>query len=240
MFGDSVDRYMTQFFCEEFDSKMYLPIQDKSGRQAKGICEVPAFNLTLVYLHSVGSFTYRPDWWWIENFKNVAWEERWNIFWKPHEAPMQGPSGRPDLILWQNGLWDQHAFWEGGAAMHNERGKPMTLKNRQMAWEEVRFLTARIKKIAKRLNDEFGEDVPIMFRALKVHRESGMDDAIMMEMAASYFANALGHPEVCTWLIQQPIESIITIFDCFYRHILGFPLTAKSSILSVICIFSFP
>ncbi|SCN74499.1 uncharacterized protein FFB20_08283 [Fusarium fujikuroi] len=182
MFGDSVDRYMTQFFCEEFDSKMYLPIQDKSGRQAKGICEVPAFNLTLVYLHSVGSFTYRPDWWWIENLKNVAWEERWNIFWKPHEAPIQGPSGRPDLILWQNGLWDQRAFWEGGAAMHNEGDKPMTLKNRQMAWEEVRFVTARIKKIAKRLNDEFGEDAPIMFRALTVHRESGMGDAIMMEM----------------------------------------------------------
>ncbi|KAF4968195.1 hypothetical protein FSARC_4385 [Fusarium sarcochroum] len=182
MFGDSVDRYMTTFFCEEFGSEIQFPIEDISGRQAKAICDVPGLNFTMVYFHSVGSFTYRPDWWWIEKLKNVPWEERWDKFWKPHEAPIQGPNGRPDLILWQNGLWDQRAFWEGGAAMHNEGERPMTLKHRQMAWEEVRFVTARIKKIAQRLNDEFGADAPIMFRALTVHKETGMGDAIMMEM----------------------------------------------------------
>ncbi|CAF3476605.1 unnamed protein product [Fusarium graminearum] len=182
MFGDSVDRYMTQFFCEEFGGKINLPIQDITARQAKGLCEVPAFNLTLIYYHSAGSFTYRPDWWWIENMKDVAWEERWDKFWKPHETPINGPAGRPDLILWQNGLWDQKAFQLSGKAMHNEGEKPMTLNDRKMVWEEVRFVTARIKKIAQRLNDEFGKDVPIMFRGLTVHKESGMQDAIMMEM----------------------------------------------------------
>ncbi|KAM0552637.1 hypothetical protein ACHAPJ_007734 [Fusarium lateritium] len=182
MFGDSVDRYMTQFFCEEFGSEIQFPIEDISGKQAKATCSVPALNFTMVYLHSVGSFTYRPNWWWIDKLKDVPWEERWDKFWKPHEAPIQGPNGRPDLILWQNGLWDQRAFWEGGAAMHNEGETPMTLKHRQMAWEEVRFVTARIKKIAQRLNDEFGTEAPIMFRALTVHRETGMGDAIMMEM----------------------------------------------------------
>ncbi|KAF5676609.1 hypothetical protein FHETE_2105 [Fusarium heterosporum] len=182
MFGDSVDRYMTTFFCGEFDNAIQFPIEDISGRQARAICEIPAMNLTLLYLHSVGSFTYRPDWWWIDKLKDVAWEERWDKFWKPHEQPIQGPNGRPDLILWQNGLWDQRAFWEGGEAMHDKADKPMAIRNRQLAWEEVRFVTARIKKVAKRLNDEFGADVPIMFRALTVHRESGMVDVNMMEL----------------------------------------------------------
>ncbi|KAM0326381.1 hypothetical protein ACHAPQ_007779 [Fusarium lateritium] len=199
MFGDSVDRYMTTYFCNEFGLQPEFPIKDKSGRQAKVVCEVPSFNFTMVYFHSVGSFTYRPDWWWIENIENVAWEERWNILWKPHEASIQGPNGRPDLVLWQNGLWDQRSFWEGGAAMHNEGDKPMTLKHRQMAWEEVRFVTARIKKIANRLNDEF-DGAPIMFRALTLHRQSGMGDAIMMEMdrLGRAVAEQAGH-EIFEW-----------------------------------------
>ncbi|RGP61244.1 hypothetical protein FLONG3_10610 [Fusarium longipes] len=182
MFGDSVDRYMTQFFCEEFGGKINLPIQDITARQAKGLCEVPAFNLTLIYYHSAGSFTYRPDWWWIDNMKDVAWEERWDKFWKPHETPINGPNGRPDLIFWQNGLWDQKALWLSGKDGHKEGENSMTSSHRKMAWEEVRFVTARIKKIAQRLNIEFGKDVPIMFRALTVHRESGLQDAMMMEM----------------------------------------------------------
>ncbi|CAJ0552657.1 Ff.00g007350.m01.CDS01 [Fusarium sp. VM40] len=181
MFGDSVDRYMTTYFCNEFGIQPKFPIKDKSGRQAKVVCEIPSFNFTMVYFHSVGSFTYRPNWWWIKNIKSVAWEERWGILWKPHEASIQGPNGRPDLVLWQNGLWDQRAFWEGGTAMHNEGDKPMTKKYRQMVWEEVRFVTARIKKIANILNGQFA-GAPIMFRALTVHRQSGMGDAIMMEM----------------------------------------------------------
>ncbi|KAJ3507070.1 hypothetical protein NM208_g16003 [Fusarium decemcellulare] len=55
MFSDSVDRFMTQYFCEEFGSVVQFPIEHVSARQAKALCNIPAFNLTLVYFHSAGS-----------------------------------------------------------------------------------------------------------------------------------------------------------------------------------------
>ncbi|KAI8716966.1 hypothetical protein NCS52_00991500 [Fusarium sp. LHS14.1] len=212
MFSDSVDRYMTQFFCEEFDGEITFPVKDESGRFSKGICDVPAFNLTLVYLHSTGSFTYKPKWWWKPKIKYVAWEERWEKLWKPHESPIQGEKGRPDLILWQNGLWDQRAFWEGGSAMHNPEELRIAEKGRQMVWQEVRFVTARIRKIAQRLNDEFGADAPIMFRSLTVHRETGMGDAIMFDLdrLGRAVAEQAGH-EVFEW------GRLITLLGTLYR-----------------------
>ncbi|KAF4981036.1 hypothetical protein FZEAL_3088 [Fusarium zealandicum] len=211
MFSDSVERYMTQFFCEEFEGVAKFPITHVSARQAKVICDVPAFNLTLVYLHSPGSFTYKPNWWWIKPMEYVAWEERWDKHWRPHEEPIQGPNGRPDLILWQNGLWDQRAFAEGGKANHGPK-HVMAKMERQIQWQEVRFVAGRIKKIAQRLNDEFGAGAPIMFRSLTTHRTGGMKNTILLDLdrLGRAVAEEAGH-EIFEW------ARIITLFSHLFQ-----------------------
>ncbi|KAJ3543401.1 hypothetical protein NM208_g3599 [Fusarium decemcellulare] len=209
MFSDSVERYMTTFFCEEFGSVISFPVQEVQGRQSVGICEITSFNLTLVYFHSTGSYTYRPDWWWISKIKHVAWEDRWDNLWNPRQRPINGPTGKPDLILWQNGFWDQRAFWESTIAHHKSGQLP---KGRQMLWQEVRFVTARLKKIAQRINDEFGQNTPIMFRSLTTHRESGMGDAIIFDhdRISRAIAEQAGH-EIFEW------GRLITCMGDLYR-----------------------
>ncbi|KAF4468217.1 hypothetical protein FALBO_4893 [Fusarium albosuccineum] len=211
MFSDSVDRFMTQYFCEEFRSIAQFPIEHVSARQAKALCNIPAFNLTLVYFHSAGSYTYKPDWWWIKHMEYVSWEERWDQHWRPHQEPIQGPNGRPDLILWQNGLWDQRAFWEGGRGIHGPQDL-MAKQDRQIQWEEVRFAAARIKMIAQRLNDEFGADAPIMFRALTTHRDGGMKNTVLFDLdrLGRAVAEQAGH-EVFEW------ARIFTLFGKLYQ-----------------------
>lgn len=210
MFSDSVERYMTQHFCTEFGSAIRYPITHESAKQAKVICDIPAFNLTLVYLHSPGSYTYKPDWWWIKQMKYVSFEERWDRHWKPHEESIQGPNGRPDLILWQNGLWDQRAFWESGKANYDPKDM-MAKADRQLQWEELRFVAARNKKIAQRLNDEFGTDAPIMFRSLTTYKNGGMRSSILLDLdrLGRAVAEMAGH-EVFEW------ARIITLYSSLY------------------------
>lgn len=206
--GDSVDRFMVQFFCGEFGRQF---IQPKSPRTV-AMCEIPTLNFTLVHWHFSGSFTYRPDWWWMNDMKEVAFEERWEKWWAPTmDTHVRGPNGRPDLLLWQNGLWDQRALWEAGEA-HFTVNETMGTRERQLAWQEVRFIAARIRKLIGMVHEEFGEDVPAMFRAITIHRNSNATDANIYELdrIARAIAEHAGH-ETFEW------GRILTAFSMLYK-----------------------
>jgi hypothetical protein len=194
MLGDSVDRFMTQFFCEELGSKMRQPKQHTTAT-----CSIPSLNLTLTHWHYAGSFTFRPQWWWMEDMEEIPFEERWAKLWGPMVDSVRGPNGRPDLIMWQNGLWDERALWENGEAHYNP-GELLGQRQRQLVWQEVRFITARVKKLVQRLSTEFGPDVPTMFRAFTMHRESDARDANLYELerVSRAVAEQAGH-EMFEW-----------------------------------------
>ncbi|KAM0554622.1 hypothetical protein ACHAO7_003761 [Fusarium culmorum] len=197
-FGDSVDRYEAKYTCREFDIEMYFPKVHPIEKFPKGICEIPTFNLTFVVFHSAGGFTYRPDWFWYKEMRIIPFEERWKTVWKPHEAPIQGPNGRPDLLLWQNGLWDQRGFQVGGKK-HHEPNTTVGLWSRKLVWEELNFFTSRLRTYVQMLVDEF-PGTPMMFRTLTYHQHTGMSDAMMPEMdrVGRAMAAKYGH-EVFEW-----------------------------------------
>ncbi|KAF4964687.1 hypothetical protein FSARC_7394 [Fusarium sarcochroum] len=211
-FGDSIDRYEAWYVCQELGSEMNFPAVDPMGkeRHAKGICDIPAFNVTFFVFHSAGSFTYTPRWFWYPSISIVAFEERWNKIWKPHEEPINGPNGRPDLVLWQNGLWDQRAFTRGGHKMH-QGNTTMNARYRKLVWEELRFYSSRLRKFADRMVDEF-PDTPKMFRSLTVHKKTGMEDVMVVEMdrLGRALAEQYGH-EIFEW------SRIISLLGDLYR-----------------------
>lgn len=128
-------------------------------------CDVPTLNLTLNHWHFPGSYTTKPEWWWMEGMRLVAFEERMEEFWRPTLQPhVRGLDGRsPDLVLWQNGLWDQRMMWEANEADKRTRGEDLNnTRERQMMWEEVRFVMGRLTKLIKMVKEEFGEDVPMV------------------------------------------------------------------------------
>ncbi|KAF4448892.1 hypothetical protein F53441_7754 [Fusarium austroafricanum] len=194
LFSDSVDRFMMQYFCGEFKRGMKQP---KPHTLAS--CEIPEFNLTFSHWHFAGSMTYRPEWWWMDDMEEISFEERWDKYWVPLHDSVRGPNGRPDLILWQNGLWDQRAFWESGEANHEKDVYPMGVRVRQLVWQEVRFAAARIRKFVERIHTEFG-DAPVMFRSMTMHRMSDATDASIydLERLARATAEKAGH-EVFEW-----------------------------------------
>lgn len=194
MLGDSVDRFMTQYFCEEFGSTMRQPQQHTTAT-----CSIPSLNLTLTHWHYAGSFTYRPQWWWMKDMQEIPFEERWQNLWGPMVDSLRGPEGRPDLVLWQNGLWDERALWENGEAHYNP-DELLGQRQRQLVWQEVRFITARVKKLVQRISSEFGPDVPTMFRAFTLHRESDARDANLYELerVSRAVAEQAGH-EMFEW-----------------------------------------
>lgn len=144
--------------------------------------------------------------------EEVAFEDRWDKIWAPMlNTTVRGPTGQPDLLLWQNGLWDQRALWEAGEA-HYDVENPMGQRERQLVWQEIRFTAARIKKFVQRLNIEFGPDVPTMFRAITVHRESNALDANIYELdrLSRAVAEQAGH-EMFEW------ARIISAFSMLYK-----------------------
>lgn len=207
IFGDSVDRFMMQFFCEEFGQPLRQPKPHTTAT-----CSIPTFNLTLVHWHYAGSWTEKPGWWWMDDMEEVAFEDRWDKLWAPTlNTTVRGPAGQPDLLLWQNGLWEQRALWEAGEA-HYDIDHPMGQRERQLAWQEVRFVAARIKKFVQRVKDEFGPGVPTMFRAITVHRNSNATDANIYELdrLSRAVAEQAGH-EMFEW------GRILTAFSMLYQ-----------------------
>lgn len=206
--GDSVDRYMMQFFCEEFGRQMSQPKPHTTA-----LCEIPSLNFTLIHWHFPGSFTYKPDWWWMKDMKEIAFEERWKSMWAPMlDTHVRGKDGRPDLVLWQNGLWDQRALWEAGEAHFNGSDNVMGTRERQLVWDEVRFVASRMQKLAEKINGEFGADVPAMFRAITIHRDSNATDANLYELdrIGRAVGERNGH-EVFEW------GRIVTAMSMLYR-----------------------
>ncbi|GKU10853.1 unnamed protein product [Fusarium langsethiae] len=197
-FGDSVDRYEAGYTCKEFGHEMYFPKVHPIEKFPKGICEIPSFNLTFVVFHSAGGFTYRPKWFWYKEMRIIPFEERWKKLWKPHQEPIQGPNGRPDLLLWQNGLWDQRGFQVGGRK-HHDANTTVGQWSRQLVWEELQFYTSRLKVYVEMLVKEF-PDTPMMFRTLTYHQHTGMSDAMMPEMdrVGRAMAEKYGH-EIFEW-----------------------------------------
>jgi hypothetical protein len=157
--GDSVDRFMVQFFCEEFSNKMFEP-----ERHTTATCHIPTFNLTLAVWHFPGSYTSRPKWWWMKDMKYVQFEERWDKIWESSlKTDVRGANGKsPDLVLWQNGLWDQRLIWEAGGFHDGNDKKSLGSRERQLVWEEVRFILARLKKLLNKVQQEFGLEVPMV------------------------------------------------------------------------------
>ncbi|KAL9568909.1 hypothetical protein ACKAV7_006974 [Fusarium commune] len=96
-----------------------------------------------------GGFTYRPDWFWYKQMRIIPFERRWEELWQPHERDIQGPNGRPDLILWQNGLWDQRGFQVGGQKLHEGQNVTVNGRYRKLVWDELHFVLARTKKYAE-------------------------------------------------------------------------------------------
>ncbi|KAF4984844.1 hypothetical protein FDECE_17011 [Fusarium decemcellulare] len=206
LFSDSVDRFMMQYFCEEFGSGMRQPRPHTTAT-----CTIPEFNLTFIHWHFAGTLQYRPDWWWMQDMDEIAFEERWDTLWAPMNETIRGPTGQPDLILWQNGLWDQRAFWESGEANHEKDVYPMGTRARQLVWQEVRFVAARLKKFVQRIADEF-PDSPTMFRSMTIHRVSDAGDASIYDLdrISRAVAEKAGH-EVFEW------GRIITSLSMLYK-----------------------
>lgn len=192
--GDSVDRFMVQYFCEEFGSVMRQPKMHTTAT-----CSIEALNLTLVHWHHAGSFTFRPDWWWMKDMKEIPFEERWETLWKPTFNLTRGPNNRPDLFLWQSGLWDERMLWENGEA-HYKPDETMGQRQRQLTWQEIRFVSARTKRFIDMVRDEFGSQMPSMFRAYTLHRESDARDANLYELErlSRALAERAGH-EMFEW-----------------------------------------
>ncbi|GAO46689.1 hypothetical protein G7K_0913-t1 [Saitoella complicata NRRL Y-17804] len=203
--GDSVDRFMTQFFCEELGSSMTEP-----ERHTTATCHIPSFNLTITHWHFPGTYTSRPDWWWMPNMKLIPFEERWEQLWSKTDVPstdstpgIRGPNGIPDLVMWQSGLWDQRMMWESGEAHAKSTGgkpSPLASRTRQMCWEELRFTTSRLRKLLQHLHLSFGPDLPLLYRTITTHRDSDAKDANLYEIdRVSRFVASKEGSEVFEW-----------------------------------------
>ncbi|KAF5589525.1 hypothetical protein FPCIR_6728 [Fusarium pseudocircinatum] len=198
-FGDSIDRRAARYVCHEFGHDMEFPKLHEIEQWPMGVCHIPAFNLTFTAFHSAGGFTYRPEWFWYKQMRIIPFERRWEELWQPHERDIRGPNGRPDLILWQNGLWDQRGFQVGGQKLHEGQNVTLNGRHRKMVWDELHFFLARTKKYAEMLIKEF-PDTPMMWRSLTYHQKTGSGDIMVVEMdrLGRALAEQYGH-EVFEW-----------------------------------------
>jgi hypothetical protein len=208
--GDSVDRLMINYFCNELDG------QWQQTWHVSGVCEVPAFNLTMVHWHIISMLNYKPHWF-EEQKMPTAFEDRWDGLWaETREKHVRGLNGKgPDLILWQSGLWDQTKLFfdlqksHYGAATDDKKiyqntSDPSAVfhtNRRQAVWHELRFMSTRLQKLVSYLHETFGTHTPIMYRSLTYHI-GGMYhyDYMLMELnrLGRAVAENAGH-EVFEW-----------------------------------------
>ncbi|KAK9447291.1 uncharacterized protein V1518DRAFT_377254 [Limtongia smithiae] len=183
--GDSIDRNMINFFCQDLGLNLTMdggPVQ--GPKQTTAYCHVPLLNFTLMQWHIPGMFTYRPEWWWVEDMPLVAFEERFDQIFEKYSLPLVlGPSGSsPDLVLFASGLWDDRSFREAELA---EKYKDTPIASRpeikwnsasQMHWRQLQFLNARTQKFVAKIRSLFGTDVPLMYRSLIMRKNEKAND----------------------------------------------------------------
>ncbi|KAK9371926.1 uncharacterized protein V1513DRAFT_453989 [Lipomyces chichibuensis] len=158
MVSDSVDRFQLAFFCDRLDQPSVVGPQ---GRHSTQWCHVPYLNFTIVHWHISSFVTNRPSWWW-DRLRIVPLEERWTKFFLPTIDKLIGMNGiSPDLVILQSGLWDQRMY----AAAYMQDNKQNELDySRPLNWAELRFYMQRERTLVALLREQFGNDVPIVYR----------------------------------------------------------------------------
>ncbi|KAK9376705.1 uncharacterized protein V1513DRAFT_437877 [Lipomyces chichibuensis] len=199
--GDSIDRFMVQFFCEDLNGSYHNTQSSQYGGQHTTFsCSIPYLNFTIYHWHVASMYPMRPHWWWLSHIKHVAFEDRFENLFKPVWNEVISMNGRtPDLIFFQSGLWDERAFRESYRNMKepdgdkqddetrkkNEAQRKETglgREGRQLAWEELEFFKARMSKFIMYLREKFGENTPMMYRSLTTRRDSTNADLPTIDM----------------------------------------------------------
>ncbi|KAK9455914.1 hypothetical protein V1511DRAFT_323216 [Dipodascopsis uninucleata] len=181
LIADSVDRYVLMYLCEEVGETYIID----SPRHTTARCHIPSLNFTLYHWHLASYYTYRPEWWWMKMMEIVPFEERFEKIFRKTLPDISGIDGRPDLILFQTGLWDQVTFVKKylfDPTGNNYIDKKYSDMNRQLSWGEIRYYADRMKQFIHHLRDVFGKDARIMFRSLSVHKQSDDRDLMMLNM----------------------------------------------------------
>ncbi|KAK9387293.1 hypothetical protein V1515DRAFT_601351 [Lipomyces mesembrius] len=158
MVSDSVDRFQTAFFCDLLDQAPVIG----QGRHSTYWCHIPYLNVTLMHWHIASFVTNRPPWDWWRDMSVVTVEERWTEFFQPTFDKVIGMNGRsPDLIMLQSGLWDQQMY---ALAYMTDNGEQEPDFSRPLNWPELRLYMQRERSLITLLRQQFGNDVPIVYR----------------------------------------------------------------------------
>lgn len=195
LLGDSVDRYMMIYLCNELGRKgSSAPL----GNHKVAYCNIGFLNFTMYHWHIASMYTTTPSWWWNENVKQVPFEERYEEVFKQTLPDIIGMNGvSPDLVLYQSGFWDQVTFAKYfGSKGENELKSP----NRQLTWRELRFYMSRMRQFITHIRSVFGDDVPLMYRTQSLHKTVDQRDLMVQELdrAARFTASEMSI-EIFEW-----------------------------------------
>ncbi|KAK9477546.1 hypothetical protein V1514DRAFT_112434 [Lipomyces japonicus] len=198
--GDSVDRIMIQFFCEDYESHAHFTQGSFGGQHTTYNCHIPSVNLTISHWHVASLYPMRPSWWWLDHIRLVAFEDRFEKLFKPVWDKVIGMNGQtPDLIIFQSGLWDERAFRESSRnfkypedeklskeqlekKMSERRKSGLGKEGRQLAWDELVFFKSRMAKFMRYLREKFGAQTPMLYRSLTTRRDSNVADLATINM----------------------------------------------------------
>ncbi|KAJ8100069.1 hypothetical protein POJ06DRAFT_123093 [Lipomyces tetrasporus] len=179
LIADSVDRYMAIYMCNKLNGQFEL---GPAGFQTTAFCVIDHMNITITHWHVSSTYTSLPPWWWMKSTKTkyVAIEERWQEYYLPTVNQTIGKNGRsPDLVILQSGLWDQTMFAYAHNQLLLDQGKTKQFADkldfmRPLNWEELNFYMHRISKFIGLIREQFGRDVPLVYRSM-THKSNGSE-----------------------------------------------------------------
>ncbi|KAK9358119.1 hypothetical protein V1504DRAFT_397591 [Lipomyces starkeyi] len=226
LLSDSVDRYMTEYMCEELHGVF---AHGPAGFQTTASCHIVYLNFTIMHWHVSSTYTSLPPWWWTGRTKIVAFEERLDEYFEPTVRQIIGKNGQsPDVVILQSGLWDQSVFALAYNQMLVDQGKAKQLSKtmdlmRSLNWEEMNFYMHRIARIVELVRMRFGHDVPFLYRSM-THLANGSATMSIYDMER-------GARFVCQQLSVEYMEfgSLISGHYDMYRdkvHLQDGPLSA--------------
>ncbi|KAK9475193.1 uncharacterized protein V1510DRAFT_410277 [Dipodascopsis tothii] len=206
LMGDSVDRYMMIYLCNELGKQGNA---EPMGRHVWAYCKLPELNLTINHWHVASLYTTRPSWWWQPKMEFVPFEERFEKLFKSTLPEVIGSNGRsPDLVMYQSGLWDQVTFTKYFQAVKN---KGLSTGDRQASWQELRFFMARMRQLIEHTRGIFGEDVPMLYRTLTLHKSVGAKDLFLEDLdRGARYVSAESGVEMFEW------GKLVTGFSSLY------------------------